>query len=237
VVEATFSDEGGDVPGFWVGRTWVVAFASLVTALVFVAAAAADKPQIRFTTEGQASAKLAVLTRADFAAAPGWTGGAVKPNLSPNPPCAGFDPKQSDLVVIGAARSKFDNPVGLEFDTTAQVLRSERMVQLDWQRTVAPPNAVACYRETAKKQSTANASVVSFTRVKFPRIARYADRFRVVIAATSSGRSVRVVQDIVLLGKGRTEITIAFTSPLTAEAILSAAELAVANKLLARARA
>jgi hypothetical protein len=225
------------VPGFWVGRKWVASLATAGAALVLIGSAAADQEQIRLTAEGQAAAKRAILTRADFAHAPGWSGGPVKPNLKSNPPCANFEPKQSDLVVIGAAESRFDHPAGIRFETEAQVFQTQRMVELDWQRTVDAPGAVACDRELAMKQSTAKEKVISFNRVSFPRIATHAARFRVVIATTSQGRAVNVFQDLLLFAKGRTELTISFISALTAESVVSEVEVGVAKKLLARARA
>jgi hypothetical protein len=111
------------------------------------------------------------------------------------------------------------------------------MVQLDWQRTVDDPRAVACYRKAALRQSTPKETVLSFTRIAMPHLARFATRYRVIIQETSGTSSFRLTQDVILLGKGRTELTIGLISPISDPAVIEKAELAVARQLVARAKA
>jgi hypothetical protein len=218
------------------GRKRLVAGLTAVVALAAAASAAADRQRVKLTAEGQSVAKLAILERADFGRAPGWSGGPVRPDLTSTSPCADFNPRQSDLLVIGAAESRFDHVTGLRFDTEAEVLQTPHMVDLDWQRTIADPRAIACYRKAAFKQSTPREKVLSFRRVAVPRLARYSARFRVVIQATSAASTFRVTQDVILLGKGRTELTIEFVSPISDPSVIEKAELAVAKQLAARAK-
>ena len=74
--------------------------------LMFVQAAlAADKQPIRFNAADQAAAKAVTLKAADLG--PGWKGGPKKPDLSQDDKCM---TKVSDLVITGAASSKFQGP-------------------------------------------------------------------------------------------------------------------------------
>jgi hypothetical protein len=117
-------------------RLTVSAAVASVVALTLVMAALADKEQVQLTAADQAFARAAVLTKADLGTVGSWTGGAVKPDLTSSPPCTSFHPKQSDLVLTGAAETRFKEP-GIEIDSEAQVLQTAQMVALDWQRVVA----------------------------------------------------------------------------------------------------
>ena len=89
----------------------------------------------QITAAGQAAANAAVMMRDDLNAPAGWTGGPQKPDLSPPAPCPGFHPKQSDIVRTGVAQSIFRDSSGISFDSEAQVVRSARMLRLDWKRS------------------------------------------------------------------------------------------------------
>jgi hypothetical protein len=203
-------------------------------ALALAVAAAADKEQIHYTAAGQAAARAAVLTKADLGASSAWTGGHKKPDLSSGPLCAGFDPKQSDLILNGASRTEYTVP-GIDIQSEAQVLQTPRMVRLDWQRTVTSPKVLPCLREVAAKSAGASAKLVSIGRVSFPHLATYTAAFRIVLEATSGTRTVRIFLDTVLVGRGRTEITLSITAPLAAAAGLRAGEVRLAKLLVARA--
>src|SRR6266576_3424866 len=83
----------------------VVALAMLIVLSTMVAAAAGgERAKIRYNAADQAAARAAVARRADLGAGV-WKGGARKPDLSPAPTCAGYHPKQSDLVLTGAAET------------------------------------------------------------------------------------------------------------------------------------
>src|SRR4051794_27543799 len=133
-------------------RIAAVTFA-LLGALILAVAALADKEQIHLTAADQAFARATVLKKADLGTIGTWTGGSVKPDLSTALPCTSFQPKQSDLVLTGAAETKFKQP-GIEFDSEAQVLREAQMVKLDWQRTVIAPGLLPCLRSVFAKSSS-----------------------------------------------------------------------------------
>jgi hypothetical protein len=214
----------------------IVGVAAGVAASVAVASIA-DKEQIHLTNAGQAAARAAVLTKADLGTAPGWTGGAKKPDLSSTPPCPGFKPKQSDLVVNGAAETVFKQPA-IQFDSEAQVLQTAHMVKLDWQRTVIAPQILPCLRIAVAKSAGTSAHVTSIRRTAFPRVATFTSAIRILLDVKTSGSTtpVTVFVDVVLVGRGRTEITLTTTAPLLASTAVRAAEIRLARILAARVR-
>jgi hypothetical protein len=134
--------------------TRAVLAAVTVTLLGLVTAAAAEpasappsKQQIHFTAADQAAARGAVLRLADLGSS-GWQGGRVKPNVGSGLVCSGYAPKQSDLVLTGAAESAWHR-TGLQVRSVAQVLKTRAMVARDWARTVTDPRALACLRASA----------------------------------------------------------------------------------------
>jgi hypothetical protein len=213
----------------------------LTAGLVSAAAASApqsalpNREQIRFNPADQAAARAVVLRRADLGPT-GWTGGAVKPDLSSTLTCPGYNPKQSDLVVTGAAQSDFRHR-GLALRSVAQVLKTRSMVARDWRRTVVGPRAFTCLRHMLTKQLTAKERLVLFRKLAFPRLARYAAAYRLLISVRRQGQRALVVVDIVLVGRSRTEVTLTLSAPASARAGLSAAEVRLARGLLARIRA
>ena len=218
-----------------IGRRHVAAFAgALGAALVVAGAAVADKEQIHLSAAGQKAARAAVMQRADLGGATGWTGGAKKPDLSGGTGCANFQPKQSDLVLIGAAETVFKHP-GIEFDSEAQVLETPAMVRLDWQRTVLAPQVLPCLRTNLAKHLTAAEHLVSVGRIAFPAISAYTRAYRTIVEVKAAAGTARVFVDLVLVGRGSTEITLTTTAPLVAATAVRAAELRLAKILVARA--
>jgi hypothetical protein len=205
----------------------------LALALAGLAAAAnPSKEKVALTAAGTAQAKAEVLRQADIGA--GWSGGAKKPQISSTMPCS-YRPKQSDLVVIGAAETDWHNQ-GLTLDSAAQVLKSPSMVQRDWQRTVVAPQVLPCLREGFAKALGSKAKLVSFGRVAFPTLARYTRAFRGVAAVNTPTGSVRVVVDLILLGAWRNELTLSLTGPATGKASMHSAEVRLALVLAGRLR-
>ena len=206
--------------------------AAAVAALALAGAALADQWQIHRTAAGNAAAKRAVVVRADLGTASGWKGGFKTPDLSSTPPCGTFHPKQSDLVVIGAAASVWQHQ-GLELDSQADVLQTPAMVRTDWKRSVVDPRATACLRVSLAKELGTGAKLVSFGTLAFPKVAAFARLFRGVVSVSGTKISV----DVLALGKGRTEMELTTVAPLAADAVVRIAERRLAEKLVARARA
>jgi hypothetical protein len=216
------------------GRKPFALVAAVTAALALAAAASADKEQIHFTAAGQKIAHAAVMRKADLGGAPGWTGATKKPDLSGDTGCPGFNPKQSDLVVIGAAETVWKN-TGLQFDSEAQVLKTPAMVRLDWQRTVLAPQVLPCLKENVAKNLPASEKLVSIGRIPVPKLATYSRAYRTIVDVSSGAGSVRVFVDVLLFGKGATEMTLTTTAIYTAAPTVGAAELRLARLLLSRA--
>jgi hypothetical protein len=210
--------------------------ATLAIALVVVAGAAGSGPgkqKIELNPADQARARAVVLRRSDLG--PGWTGGRIKPDLTSQVSCASYHPKVSDLVVTGAAESQFRG-TGIVLANEVEIFRTAAMVDRDWRRSIVPA-AVPCLRRTLTKGLGAQAKVLSFGRIPFPRVGTHSAAFRGIVAVSALGRTVRVLLDIVLVGKGRAEISLDATAPAAAARAVSSAERRLARTLAARARA
>jgi hypothetical protein len=206
--------------------------------LVAAAAAVAgngNREQLKFNTADQAAAHAAVIRRSDLGST-GWKGGARKPDLSPGPSCPNYDPKQSDLVLTGAARTEYSK-AGLDFESQTGVLQTERMVRLDWERSALARGVLPCLSSVLKKSVGTGTKIVSARKIAFPHVATYSAAFRFVIDVRSSGAAVRVMIDLVAVGRGRTEITLTTTAPYAARAVVAPAEVRLAQLLVGRIRA
>jgi hypothetical protein len=111
------------------------------------------------------------------------------------------------------------------------------MVARDWERTVADPRAIACLRGAVTRGLTSSERLVSFRRLPFPRLATYATAYRALIDVSVQGTHARVLADLVLVGKSRTEVTLMLAAPASAGASIAAADVRLARSLLARVRA
>jgi|SRR5947208_12557644 len=207
--------------------------AALATAAAVLAGD--GKEQIKFNAADQAAARAVVLRRADLGSS-GWEGGRAKPDLSTGPTCPNYHPKVSDLVLTGAARTDFRR-TGFDFDSQVGVLKTRRMVALDWRRSVLAPGVVPCLRRTFANELGSNARVVSLAKLPFPHLSTYTALFRAVISVRAQGKTARVLTDLVLVGRSRTELTLTIAGPATAKRAISAAERRLARALITRARA
>lgn len=198
-----------------------------------VLAANPSKEKIQFTAAGQAQAKAEVLHRTDVGK--GWRGGYKKPDLSSTMPDCNYRPKQSDLTLNGAAETRWQNGP-LEVDSEAQVLRTAKMVRLDWQRTVLAPQVLPCLRRGVAKSVGAKGTVVSFARVSFPRLTTFTRAFRAVVDLKTAVGKVRLESDVVVFGAKRNELTLTITGLASARAALHRMQLDFARLLVGRLR-
>src|SRR4051794_3747131 len=150
-------------------RAGVLLLAATAAALVFVVTAmAAENYRFRFNATDQAAARASVLRRADLGDTVLWQGGLTKPDLSAPPACMrGL--KLSDLVVTGAAESSYTGS-GIWFDSQVEILRTPRMVSLDWQRLMQTSNFLSCYRDEVAKFRPRIGKVASIRWVAFPHV-------------------------------------------------------------------
>jgi hypothetical protein len=217
------------------GIVFVLGASVLALAMAAAVFAGDGKEQIKFNAADQAAARAVVIRRADLGSS-GWPGGPAKPDLSSGPTCSNYHPKVSDLVLTGAARTTFQRS-GFEFDSQSGVLKTRRMVALDWRRSVLASGAASCLRRTIATGLGSNAKVVSFRKLPFPKLAPYAALFRGVIAVSAQGKTVRLLTDLVVVGRSRTELTLTIVGPASARSAISAAERRLARVLIRRARA
>jgi hypothetical protein len=210
----------------------VVAAVALLTAGA-VLAGSPTKEKIARTAAGNAQAKAEVVRLADMG--PGWTGGFKKPDLSSSMPCTTYHPKQSDLVLIGVAETRFSK-APLEVDSEAQVLRTSAMVRRDWQRTILDSRVMPCLRQGFAKALGSQAKLVSFRRVAFPHVAPLTRAFRMVADVTTQFGPVPLEIDFVAMGSDRTELTLTLSGPTVAQSAQRATELRLARVLVRRVR-
>jgi hypothetical protein len=213
--------------------------AVMAAAAVAAEAALADpeRKQIKLTAADQAAARAALVRRSDL---PGtaWLGGRIKPDLSRTSPCRDYRPKQSDLVLTGAAESSFTRrDARLYVDSQVHMLRTARMVRLDWQRTAVAPRAIRCHRRDVAKTIGQNGRLVSFGRIPFPHLTRYAVEYRAVVDVPAGNTDAgRWLVDAVLFGGGRVEMGLDIIARIDARAATTKLERRLARTMVSRAR-
>jgi hypothetical protein len=212
----------------------VLALAALAV-LASEASATAGKNSytVRTTPAGQAAARAVVLRASDVGS--GWKGGPVKPDLSVDPPCANFHPRYSDLVVTGAAATHYLQP-GLAVRSDVAILRTPKMVALDWRRTYGTARYIACARTNLRKLQSKTTHVVALRRLSFPHIATYSSAYRATLDVKTKAGTVPVAVDILAFGSGRTEVVMTTTMPLASVPTLAQNELVLARMLASRIR-
>jgi hypothetical protein len=191
---------------------------------------------IQLNRADQAAARAAILRRPDLRSK-AWTGGPIKPDLTPAPTCRNYHPKQSDLVLTGAAESNFRRGVLWSMDSEVKILRTARMVSADWRRELMAPGVLSCQRRLLEQSSGPSASVISFARVPFPHIAPYVAEFRgLVEVSVEKGEKRRFVVDIVLVSRRRSELSVVTLAPLARRAEVTADERRLVRTMLSRAK-
>ena len=139
-------------------------------------------------------------------------------------------------MITGAAGARYRRSA-FEFDSVSEVLKTRRMVALDWRRSVLVSGALPCLRREMINGLGSTAKLVSFRKLPFPHVSTYAALFRGVISAQASGQNVRIVVDLLLLGQSRTEVTLNVAGPASATSAISAAERRLARTLISRTHA
>ena len=206
------------------GILCAAAVALTVSAGVF--AAPPGKETVARTKADDAKAAALVVHKGDLPA--GWTGGKAKPNISGDLGCSNYRPKQSDLVLTGAAATHWQRQ-GAAIYAQVQILRTPKMVKLDWQRTVVDPRVLPCIR----KGLATRAKVVSFGRVAFPHLAHYSIALRAVLKVAAQGET-QVELDTVDIGAGRVEIGFSISGPASEKSALRSVALKTAGTLAKR---
>ncbi|HZQ15235.1 MAG TPA: hypothetical protein VFA82_00550 [Gaiellaceae bacterium] len=206
----------------------------LASTLVLAGAALADRKQVRVTAIGQRAARAAVVRRTDLLGS-GWKGKVKMPKLGGATGCPSFRPKQSDLVVVGGAEASWSRS-GVVIDSEAQVLKTPKMVRLDWKRTVTAPKVLPCLRHNVRASLSANERLAWVARMPLPRIPALGRLYRTVIVVDTRTAKTPVLVDALLVGKGRTEITLTTTALYASRKAVTREEVRLARILVRRAR-
>ena len=213
-------------------RAGMRAVVALAVGVAVPAAIAGGPEQVKLTAAGQAAARAPLLKMGDLPGrGRGWTGGPTQPE--PDSASCG---SHADLVSNGSARAVYQAK-GLQLESAVDVLATSRMVRRDWQRTVISPHYLTCIRAKAAQSSTASAKFISLESVPLPRSAGMHALLRLVTDRTTSNGVVRVMTDVYLVGKGRTELVLTSISRLDQVLIVFPLEQQLMAKLAARIRA
>lgn len=154
-------------------------------------------PQDRIRAADQARAKAMLLRQADLA---GFQRQPV-PGADPHVTCAALD--ESDLTVTGDAESP-NWAVSVVFATSAAtVYATARDAATSWRRGTSAAGIRCLRAELAKEFVRQGARVVSLRPLSFPSLAQRSSAYRLTLAATAQGQTVRVFVDFVLLAQGR----------------------------------
>ncbi|HEY7732892.1 MAG TPA: hypothetical protein VH950_18590 [Gaiellaceae bacterium] len=192
---------------------WRLACACVLVLLTASAALAANgDPQRRITAADQAKARSMLLRASDltdgFASKPSSTSGG-------GPGCAALD--ESDLTLTGDASSPDFTRSGAGYvsvGSSAQLYRSVTDANASWRRGTSA-RALSCiagyFRKLARKDA-AGMRFVSVRRLDFPAVAPLTARFRVVFSAPAAGGSLRVYFEVVVLQRGRAQVSLLFGS-------------------------
>jgi hypothetical protein len=176
---------------------------------VLAAAQAAGANRMHTNRTDQATAQRGVLKLGDLPPITSWKAEKVPAGqdaaASSSLSCKGYDPKDSDLVTTGHALSQFSAP-GAEIQNEVTMLSSNRMVELDWKRSIVA-QLVPCLREAFTRGGGGGLHVVSLAKVPFPKVAPHAVAYRLVYGMTVKGNATVGTADFIVLAGGRTEIT------------------------------
>ena len=200
--------------------------------LLAASALAAERIPFKATAADQAAAKAAVIQRTDLTGP--WTGGAIKPQFDSDTGCPDWKPKQSDLLITGAAAATYTTP-GLQITSEVDMLQSTKMVVLDWQRTATNPRAFGCMqKKLVKAINSPQRTLVSFSKLPFPRLTAQTMAFRALIDVKTNGTTQRVVYGFIGIGKGRQEVSLQTTVSYANRAQGKAIEVGLARIVVAR---
>jgi hypothetical protein len=211
-----------------VRRLPVIGFACIATLALAVTALAGDggREQVKFNAADQAKARAIVIRRSDLRPASGWKGGPTKPDLSPVT-CANYHPRLSDLVITGVAETDW-NRAALVISSEVEILKTARMVRLDWTRSVNVTGVVCAARK-------GGATHIGVSRMTFPQIAPYTAAYRLSYEVKANGQTIPFVFDFGAIGRGRTEISLGeITERPASEGALRADLLRLARTLVSR---
>lgn len=215
-------------------RAALLLFAASLFALALASVArAANHYQYRLDRTDTTLARDSVANPADFTGA-GWRGGAMQPDRTDTfGSCFGYNPKRSDLVVTGRARSVFHYRDLARLETRAQVFASGRMLDTDWHRSVLDPHFAPCLAASLPL----GGKLMSLSELQLPAFAEHTAGWRAVLQLNTRSGAVAVVADVVMCAEGRREITVAQTAVMAdagTAAGMRIGEVRLARSLISR---
>lgn len=209
-------------------RTWWLAVALAgALALALVQAALAEPPIVRLTAGDQAAAKRALIKLGDLAE--GWTRVPTNTNPADDGACPLHEPKLSDLVVTGAADARFRAQPLLLVWSSVRVMQTPSMAELHWRRTVLDPGVLTCLRASEPGSTT-----ISVKRLPFPKLAPRTARIRTVFDVSGTYGTARMATDVIVLGRGRTELRLGIGALYRHRGDLEEFEVRLAKLMLSR---
>lgn len=180
--------------------------APLLSAAVAVAAVA-------HTSGGTALARAVLLRRSDLGH--GWSVDTPAPGQVPILTCPRFSPGINGAVETGAAASPtFDAGTSGPFvSQTAYAYATSAQEAIVWRAVVRPP-LLGCVAESLLSGSGQGVhfAVTSMRGLRLPKLSTPADGYGVSGTATSSGVSIDVYLDVLVLARGQTITAISLSS-------------------------
>jgi len=207
------------------------AFALIAVATGWAGKGNPTKEQIARTHAGNAAATARILRKADLPS--GWTGGSTKPDLSSSFGCRMYKPKQNDLVLIGAAETRWKN-LPAEIDSETDVLRTPKMVKIDWRRTVTDHRVLPCLRQAFAMHAPKNEKLVSLRWIAVPRLATFTAAYRLVLRVNGQAGKVHVMVQALAFGAGRYENSLIVSGLASDTASLQKLQSRLAHQLAKR---
>jgi hypothetical protein len=204
------------------------------TALAFALASAALAYKPETNRADQAFARSAVLKLSDLPTSSKWNAGPKNPPTS-QLTCPGYHPKESDLVATGSAQSYFDTP-GKIVVSDVYLLKTARMVQIDWQRSFVPGFG-PCFAHALDKSFGGTYRAVSNSPLALPPLSPLFQAYRVVFTFSSGGVKGRGIHDFIALAGTRKEATLEVLTNLGPAAQQGAAQIAATQLDVRLARA
>ena len=202
----------------------------LVAGVLAAGAAAATAPRVAHTSAGTKQAQGSLLRVGDFGS--GWTATAAQANASGlNFACAGFSPKQNDVVEIGAANSQQfkGSAVGPFVVQRTSVYASPAVAERLWKRAMKPKlfDCASQSLETLEQQGL-GVEVTGRQAIALGPVGDRAAGYRIV--ATLSGKQrLKTYYDLIYVKGGRsiTQLTISqFQKPVPLKWQVAVAKIA-----------
>jgi hypothetical protein len=204
----------------------------LVLVTASTALAATGDPQRRITPADQAKARSMLLRASDLT-----KGFTAKPSSSSDdgPNCAALD--ESDLTLTADVSSPDFTRTGsgyVSVGSSAQIYGSVGDAGASWRRgtSTAALRCIAGYFQRLARKDSSGLRFVSVRRLDFPAIAPLTARFRVVFSAPAAGGSLPIYFEIVVLQRGRAQVSLLFGS--AAAPVPRRDQLALAGVVAAR---